>query len=76
MGKGQVKNELLVKDVVVLLKKIRVDRKLTLEDVYNDTGIHIARIESAKTNITLSTLQSLLNYYDLKMVDFFSQLNW
>jgi transcriptional regulator with XRE-family HTH domain len=76
MGKGQVKNELLVKDVVVLLKKIRVDRKLTLEDVYNDTGIHIARIESAKTNITLSTLHSLLNYYDIKMVDFFNQLNW
>jgi len=76
MGKGQVKNELLVKDVVVLLKKIRVDRKLTLEDVYNDTGIHIARIESAKTNITLSTLQSLLNYYNIKMTDFFNQLNW
>jgi transcriptional regulator with XRE-family HTH domain len=76
MGKGQVKNELLVKDVVVLLKKIRVDRKLTLEDVYNDTGIHIARIESAKTNITLSTLQSLLNYYNIKMIDFFNLLNW
>jgi transcriptional regulator with XRE-family HTH domain len=76
MGKGQMKNEHLVKDVVVLLKKIRLDRKLTLEDVYNDTGIHIARIESAKTNITLTTLQSLLNYYEVKLVTFFSQLNW
>jgi hypothetical protein len=45
MGKGQLKNEELLHKIVVQIKLLREERSLTQEDVYNDTGIHIARIE-------------------------------
>lgn len=45
-------------------------------DVYNDTNIHIARIETAKGNITVSTLAALCKYYKVSLVDFFKQVDF
>jgi transcriptional regulator with XRE-family HTH domain len=75
MGKGQLKNDELIKKIVLLIKQLREERCLTQEDVYNDTGIHIARIETGKVNISISTLQALTMYFEISLEAFFSQIN-
>jgi predicted transcriptional regulator len=71
MGREQKRDQLLINSVIQGLKKVREDSNLTQEDVYNDTGIHIARIETGKVNISISTLSALLTYYNKTLSNFF-----
>jgi transcriptional regulator with XRE-family HTH domain len=75
MGKGQLKNQELINQIVMLIKQLREERGLTQEDVYNDTGIHIARIETAKVNISISTLQALTVYFEISLENFFKRMD-
>jgi transcriptional regulator with XRE-family HTH domain len=59
----------------MLIKQLREERGLTQEDVYNDTGIHIARIETAKVNISISTLQALTVYFEISLENFFKRMD-
>lgn len=68
--KSQLKDTELLKVIAKKLKVIRYEKGLTQEDVYNDTGVHISRIETARVNITVSTLNALCKYYDISLVDF------
>lgn len=61
----------LLSEVVTCIKAIRKSKKITLEVFYFDTGIHIARIEQGKTNMTLSTLSKICNYFGMSLLDFF-----
>lgn len=49
------------------LKAIRQERHLTLQEVYNATGIHVSRIESSGLNVTLLTLAKLCQYYQVQL---------
>lgn len=71
MGKEQIRNEELLLDIAEKIKQLRAERSLTQEDVYNDTGIHIARIETGTSNITISTLNALLGYFGVTLKEFF-----
>jgi transcriptional regulator with XRE-family HTH domain len=71
MGKGQLKNQELINQIVLLIKQLREERGLTQEDVYNDTGIHIARIETTKVNISISTLHALTTYFEINLEVFY-----
>ncbi|WP_299896727.1 helix-turn-helix transcriptional regulator [uncultured Aquimarina sp.] len=53
---------------------MRHEKGLTQEDVYNDTGIHISRIERSKVNITVSTLSALCDYFGITLSDFFNEI--
>lgn len=75
MGSQQLKNQELINQIVSLLKLLREENGLTQEDVYNDTGIHIARIETRRVNISISTLAALSNYFNLTLEDFLKRLN-
>lgn len=44
------------------------------ETVYEDTGIHIGKIETEKYNITVSTLARLCRYYGISLGAFFDQI--
>lgn len=44
------------------------------EEFYNDTGIHLARIESGKANVSISTLSSICKYFNIALDDFFKEL--
>lgn len=57
--------------VILVLKDIRKNKGVTLENFYFDTGIHLARIEQGKTNITISTLSKICQYYEISLIDFF-----
>jgi transcriptional regulator with XRE-family HTH domain len=70
----QLKNQELINQIVSTLKLLREENALTQEDVYNDTGIHIARIETRKVNISISTLAALAKYFNLTLEDFFKRI--
>ncbi|WP_282087169.1 helix-turn-helix domain-containing protein [Aquimarina algiphila] len=67
---SHLKNIELLRQITTKLKSLREEKGLTQEDVYNDTGIHISRIERSKVNITVSTLSALCDYFDIKLSDF------
>jgi transcriptional regulator with XRE-family HTH domain len=75
MGKGQLKNEELLHKIVVQIKLLREERSLTQEDVYNDIGIHIARIETGKYNVSISTLLAIVQYFGLSLQQFFKEID-
>jgi transcriptional regulator with XRE-family HTH domain len=74
MTKGQYRDQELLDSVVVGLKALRKNQKLTQEDFYNDTGVHISRIETGNVNISISTLKQILDYYDYPLSTFFEKI--
>lgn len=68
---GQIKNKILLKKIAQKIKALRETNDLTQEDFYNDTNIHIARIETAKGNITVSTLDAICKYFKISITEFF-----
>ncbi len=70
MQKQYLNTELLNK-VIACIKEIRKSKKITLEIFYFDTGVHLARIEQGKTNITVSTLSKICDYLEISLSDFF-----
>ncbi|PKD18432.1 hypothetical protein APR41_04585 [Salegentibacter salinarum] len=64
-------NEEFLLSIAKRFKDLRELIKLTQENVYNDTSVHISRIESGKTNITLLTLKNLCDYFKITIPEFF-----
>jgi transcriptional regulator with XRE-family HTH domain len=75
MAKAQLKDQKLLRSTVDGLKVLRKQRNLTQEDFYNDTGIHISRVETGRVNISLSTLKTILDYYQVSLSSFFQSIN-
>jgi DNA-binding Xre family transcriptional regulator len=67
---AQIRDTKLLQRIALVAKKLREDKELTQEDVYNDTNIHIGRIETAKANLSVSTLSALCKYYKVKVSEF------
>jgi hypothetical protein len=73
---GQIRNDALLRVIGVAFKVLGEEKVLTQEEVYNDTGVHIGRIETAQSNLTISTIHSRCNYYDISLESFFERVNW
>lgn len=71
---GQIRDDILLRKIALRLKSLREAKGMTLEGVYNDTDIHIARIETAKVNISVSTLSKLCDYFEISLADFFKKI--
>lgn len=71
---SQIKNKKLLKSIAIQLKELRLNHNITQEDFYNDTNIHIARIETGNNNISISTLDAICNYFDISLSKFFSKI--
>ena len=67
----QLQNINLNQRIVFCIKELRKQKKITLEIFYFDTGIHLARIEQGKQNITVATLFKICDYFGMKLSDFF-----
>lgn len=74
-GTAQITDEELLKQIACGIKQMRVSRGITQEVFYNDTNIHIGRIERGKTNISVSTLKAICNYFSVKPSEFFSSIS-
>lgn len=70
----QFKNKELLNKVVLTVKEIRKSKNITLEVFYFDTGIHLARIEQGKQNITISTLSKICEYFEISLSEFFKKV--
>ena len=70
----QRQNKIILNKIIRQIKHLREKKKISQEDFYNDTNIHIARIESGKANITISTLSDICSYFEISLSDFFKQL--
>lgn len=64
----------LLISIAVRIKELRKEAGITQEDFYLHTNIHIARIETGKQNISVSTLQRICGYLGVTIQDFFLQL--
>lgn len=73
--KVQNKDEDLLKKTAQRIKNLREQRKITQETFYNDTNIHIARIESGKVNMSLSTISTICKYLNISLSSFFEEVN-
>lgn len=65
-----MENQELLLNLARRLKELRKQKNVTQEDVYNDTGIHVARIEQGKRDISYTTLCRLAEYFQTNL-DFF-----
>lgn len=67
----QIKNDILLKKIALCFKELRSKKNITLDDFYVDTGIHLARIEQGKTNIRISTISEICDYFEISLGSFF-----
>ena len=70
----QIQNNELSQKIVLCIKEIRKAKNVTLEAFYFDTGIHLARIEQGKQNITVATLSKICDYFEINLSEFFSNV--
>ena len=68
---GQYIDQPLLLQIAARVKSLREARGYSQEQVYFDTGIHVGRIETARLNVTVSTLGALCRYFEIDIVTFF-----
>jgi transcriptional regulator with XRE-family HTH domain len=66
----QIRDKKLLQKIALVIKELRNKGELSQEDVYNDTNIHIGRIETAKANLSVSTLSALCKYFKIPLSEF------
>ena len=70
----QIRDTKLLQKIAVVVKELRERKGVSQETVYNDTNIHIGRIETAKANLTVGTLSALCKYFKIRLSDFFVEI--
>ena len=73
-NKHQRLNKELLDKIAIRIKQLRNEKNISQLTFYNDTEIHIARIELGKINITVSTLKEICDYFDITLSDFFKDI--
>lgn len=68
------RNSVLLQAIAAKLRELRKEHGLSQVDAYIDTDIHIGRVESGRTNISVTTLSDLCDYYDITLKEFFDDL--
>lgn len=53
------------------IKQLREEKNVSQEVFYLDTDIHIARIETGRINVTISTLNAICECFGMSLTDFF-----
>jgi len=64
-------NQDLIEKIVLKIKKLRESKGVSLQEFYNDTGIHLARIESERRDLPITTLSRICDYFEVSLQDFF-----
>lgn len=74
MQMAQLRDKILLQKIAIVIKELRDKKGLTQEAVYNDINIHIGRIETAKANLSVSTLSKICEYFNVSLSDFFKKI--
>lgn len=64
---SQIRDEVLLGKIIARIRKLREQHGVTLEEFYNDTNINLARIESVKVNISISTIGAKCKYFNISL---------
>lgn len=70
----QIQDKVLIQKISLRIKEIRALNGITQEQFFYDTGIHLARIESGKANISVSTMSYICKYFSISLEEFFKGL--
>ncbi len=70
----QRRNTILITKIASRIKQLRIEKGISQDTFFIDTDIHIARIESGKSNITVSTLSEICNYFNITLSEFFNDI--
>lgn len=72
-------NEKRLNDALLLIgSKFRILRRktgFTQKKVTQDTGLNIGNIEAARTNINITTIERLCDYYGVTINEFFEDID-
>jgi transcriptional regulator with XRE-family HTH domain len=60
-----MENKEILRNLASKLKGLRKAKNVTQEQVLNDTGIHIARIEQGNRDVSYTTLCKLADYFEV-----------
>lgn len=66
----QIRDKILLKKIAARVKQLRKERNLRQLDFYHDTEIHIGRIESGNSNISVSTLNAICKYFNISIFQY------
>jgi len=70
----QIRDTKLLQRIALVIKELREAKAVSQEEVYNEINIHIGRIETAKANVTVSTLSALCKYFKIKLSEFLQRV--
>lgn len=59
----QLRNDILLKKIAERIKTLRTTANVMQEEFYNDTGIHLGRIDTANINIIVSTFEAICKVF-------------
>lgn len=68
---GKTKDEKLLKKMALRIKQLREGNDIIQEVFYNDTGVNIGRIERAKRDFSMTTLNTICKYFKISITEFF-----
>lgn len=72
---AQIRNQDLLNKIALRIKQLRLEKGVSQAEIYNEIEVHIARIETAKVNISVSTLSKLCEYFGVSLLEFFKGIN-
>ena len=76
----QYKNERLLKAISLASKEYRAKKEVNQQQVNDDiketrkVAFHIGRVETAKNNVSVSTLHLLCEYFEISLSDFMTRV--
>ncbi len=65
------RDDKLIRQVADRFRELRKARGLTLDAVLEDTNVDIKYYESRATNVTITTIAILCEYFDISLEEFF-----
>lgn len=70
----KIKNKELLTSISLAFKELRSNEGLTQQNVKDDTGIHIGRIETTTNDPSSSTIFELCKYFKIPLSEFYRRL--
>jgi len=70
----KIKDKELLHAISLVLKELRANEGLSQQNVKDDTGIHIGRIETTRNDPSSSTIFELCKYFKISLSDFYRRV--
>lgn len=73
-AKLQRRDDAMLQAIAARLKKLRARTGLKQIEVAKQTGQNIGRMEAAKSNLTISSLEKICLFYGVSLEEFFDDI--